>query len=83
MIADGAYDGRPVTGAICVRMKWQQKLRFGLSSLAETGIARMKGLTGRTLCARTFGAQQKEVAIDISILKRQIRAAKPVTLRVK
>ena len=69
----------PPTG----RMNWQKEHGYGLRSLAETGIGRLKGLTGGTLRARTFGAQQKEVAIDISVLNRQIRAAKPVTIRVK
>lgn len=125
VIADGAYDGAPVTDAIraarpvrsppkivvpppersipppgtphggtereihCAeiaahgRMRWQKDNDFGLRSLAETGIGRLKGFTGGILRARTFGAQKKEVAIDISILNRQIRAAKPVTVRVK
>ena len=65
------------------RMNWQKEHGYGLRSLAETGIGRLKGLTGGTLRARTFGAQQKEVAIDISVLNQQIRAAKPVTIRVK
>ncbi len=39
--------------------------------------------TGGMLRARTFGAQKKEVDIDISVMNRQIRAAKPVTIRVK
>ena len=125
VIADGAYDGQPVTDAIraarpvksppkivvpppaksipppgqahggsererhCAeiavhgRMTWQKDNNYGLRSLAETGIGRLKGHTGGILRARTFGAQQKGVAIDISVLNRQIRAAKPVTVRVK
>lgn len=51
--------------------------------MAETSIGRLKALTGGILHARTFGAQRKEVMIDISVLKRQIRAVKPVTVRVK
>ena len=65
------------------RRSWQQEDHYGLRSLVETGIGRLKGLTGGSLRARTFGAQQKEVAIDISVLNRQIQAAKPVTIRVK
>ncbi|MEO1495343.1 MAG: IS5 family transposase [Pseudomonadota bacterium] len=64
------------------RMNWQEENNYGLRSLAETGIGRLKGHTGGILRARTFGAQQKEVAIDITVMNRQIRAAKPVTVRV-
>lgn len=65
------------------RMKWQQEHDYGLRSLVETGIGRLKGHTVGILRARTFGAQKKEVAIDISVLNRQIQAVKPVTVRVK
>jgi len=64
-------------------MAWQKEHTYGLRSLAETGIGRLKGHTGGILRARTFGAQCKEVSIDISVLNRQIRAAKPMTVRVK
>jgi hypothetical protein len=125
VIADGAYDGEPVSEEIraarpansppeiivpppvnsipppatphggtererhCAeiaehgRMAWQKEHDYGLRSLAETGIGRLKGHSGGRLRTRTFGAQKKEVAIDISVLNRQIRAAKPVTIRVK
>lgn len=121
VIADGAYDGAPVTDAIRAarpaksppkivippparsipppgaphggtererhvaeiaahgRMNRQKENDYGLRSLAETSIGR---LTGGILHARTFGAQRKEAMIDISVLNRQIRAAKPVTIRV-
>jgi hypothetical protein len=124
VIADGAYDGQPVTDAIRAarpvksppkiivppltksipppgtphggsererhaaeiaahgRMTWQKDKDYGLRSLAETGIGRLKNLASGILRARTFGAQKKEVAIDISVLNRQIQAAKPVTVRV-
>ncbi len=64
------------------RMKWQQEHDYRLRSLAEIGIGRLKGHIGEILRARTFGAQKKEIAIDISVLNRQIRAAKPLTVRV-
>ncbi|MEO1495111.1 MAG: transposase [Pseudomonadota bacterium] len=125
VIADGAYDGQPVTDAIRAarpvksqpkiivppptksipppgtphggsererhaaeiaahgRMTSQKDNDYGLRSLAETGIGRLKGHTRGILRARTFGAQQKEVAIDISVMNRQIRAAKPATIGVQ
>ena len=125
VIADGAYDGQPVTDAIRAarpvksppkiivpppaksipppgtshggtererhaaeiaahgRMNWQKDNDYGFRALGETGIGRFKNHTGGILRARTFGAQQKEVEIDISVMNRQIRAAKPVTIRVE
>ena len=65
------------------RMKWQLEHHYGMRSLVETGIGWLKGLTGGILHARKFGAQSKEVVIDISVLNRQIRAVKPLTIRVK
>ncbi len=62
-------------------MNWQEDNDYGLRSLGETGIGRLKGHTGGILHARTFGAQRKETMIDISVLIRQIQAAKPVTVR--
>lgn len=65
------------------RMNWQKDNGYGFRALGETGIGRFKNHTGGILRARTFGAQQKEVNIDISVMNRQIRAVKPVTVRVK
>ena len=65
------------------RMNWQKDNDYGFRALGETGIGRFKNHTGGILRARTFGAQQKEVEIDISVMNRQIRAAKPVTIRVE
>ena len=62
-------------------MNWQKDNDYALRSLGETGIGRLKGHTGGVLRARTFGAQKKEVDIEISVMNRQIRAAKPVTVR--
>ncbi len=47
------------------RMAWQKEHGYGLRSLAKTGIGRLKGHTGGILRARTFGAQCKEVFIDM------------------
>ena len=53
------------------RLKWQQEHHYGLRSLAETGIGRLKGLTGGSpACPHLRSASRKEVAIDISVLNR-------------
>ena len=65
------------------RMNWQKENDYGFRALRETGIGRFKNHTGGILRARAFGAQQKEVEIDISVMNRQIRAAKPMIVRVK
>ena len=64
------------------RMAWQKRHDYGLRSLVETGIGRIKGLNGGQLTARTFGAQRKEIAIQIAALNRMIRATKPNTIRI-
>ena len=64
------------------RMAWQKNNDYGLRSLAETGVGRIKRLNGGKLTARTFGAQRREIAIQIAALNRMIRAAKPTTVRV-
>ena len=56
---------------------------IGLDMTLPRDHGQAHGGTGGSLPVRTFSAQQKEVAIDISVLKRKIRAAKPVTVRVK
>ena len=63
------------------RMAWQKRTEYGLRSLAETGIGRIKSFNGGKLTARTFGAQRKEIAIQIAMLNRMIRTAKPNTIR--
>jgi hypothetical protein len=64
------------------RMAWQKSNDYGLRALAETAVSRVKRLNGGQLRSRTFGAQQKEIAIQISALNRMIRAGKPNTIRV-
>jgi len=63
-------------------MAWQKRHEYGKRSLAETAVFRIKKLNGGKLSARTFGAQQNEVAIQIAALNKMIRAAKPITIRV-
>jgi hypothetical protein len=63
-------------------MAWQKSTDFGLRALAETAVSRVKRLNANQLRSRTFGAQQKEIAFQISALNRMIRAGKPNTIRV-
>ena len=63
-------------------MAWQKAHGYGLRSLGETAISRLKPRGGDRLTARSFGAQYKEVALRISTANKAIRHAKPVTVRV-
>jgi hypothetical protein len=63
-------------------MAWQKSTDYGLRALAETAVSRVKRLNAGQLRSRTFGAQQKEIAFQISALNRMIRAGKPNTIRV-
>jgi len=64
------------------RMAWQKAHGYGLRSLGETAISRLKRRGGDRLTARSFSAQRKEVALRISIANKAIRHAKPVTVRI-
>lgn len=65
------------------RMKWQAATGYGKRSLAETAIGRYKSIIGRRLRARTFGAQQTEVAIGCTVLNRMLACARPKSVRCK
>jgi IS5 family transposase len=64
------------------RMPWQKRHRYGKRSLVETAISRIKRINGGRLTSRTFGAQQNEVAIHITIANRNMTLARPVSVRV-
>jgi hypothetical protein len=64
------------------RMAWQKATGYGRRSLIETAIGRYKSIIGSRLRARTFAAQQGEVAIAVEALNRMIRIAKPISVRV-
>ena len=64
-------------------MNWQKRQSYGLRALGETAMARVKGLNGGKLTARTFQSQQTEIAMQIDALNRSIRAAKPNTIRIR
>jgi hypothetical protein len=63
------------------RMKWQAATGYGKRSLVETAIGRYKSIIGRRLRARSFGAQQAEVAIGCAVLNRMLECARPKSVR--
>lgn len=65
------------------RMKWQAATGYGKRSLVETAIGRYKSIIGRRLRARSFAAQQTEVAIGCAVLNRMLACARPKSVRCK
>ncbi|WP_313293037.1 IS5 family transposase [Rhizobium rhizoryzae] len=65
------------------RMKWQIATNYGKRSLVETAIGRYKSIIGRRLRARSFAAQQTEVAISCAVLNRMLACARPKSVRCK
>ncbi|NKL24715.1 IS5 family transposase [Rhizobium leguminosarum] len=65
------------------RMKWQVAAGYGKRSLVETAIGRYKSIIGRRLRARSFRAQQTEVAIACATLNRMLACARPESVRCK
>jgi len=63
------------------RMKWQAATDYGKRSLVETVIGRYKLIIGHRLRARSFAAQQTEVAIGCTILNRMLAWARPKSVR--
>ncbi len=63
------------------RMAWQKATGYGRRSLVETAIGRYKHSIGPKLRARSADGQQGEVAIDVSVLNRMIRTARPISVR--
>ena len=65
------------------RMKWQVMTGYGRRSLVETATGRYKSIIGHRLRARSFGAQQTEVAIGCAVLNRMLACAHPKSVRSK
>lgn len=65
------------------RMTWQVATGYGKRSLVETAIGRYKSIIGRRLRARSFAAQQTEVAIGCTFLNRMLACARPKSVRSK
>ena len=63
------------------RLKWQASTGYGKRALIETAIGRYKGIIGRRLRARSFPAQQTEVAIGCAVLNRMTACARPESVR--
>src|SRR3954467_15151338 len=59
------------------RMTWQAVTGYGKRSLVETAIGRYKAIIGGRLRARSFDAQQTEVAIGCVVLNRMPACARP------
>lgn len=65
------------------RMKWQVATGYGKRSLVETAIGRYKSIIDCRLRARSFAAQQTEVALGCAILNRMLACARPKSVRLK
>ena len=65
------------------RMKWQVATGYGKRSLVETAIGRYKSIIGHGLRARSFRAQQTEVAIGCAVLNRMLECARPNSARYR
>lgn len=65
------------------RLKWQVATGYGKRALIETAIGRYKGLIGRRLRARSFTAQQAEVAIGCAVLNCMLECARPQSVRYR
>ena len=62
-------------------MKWQASTGYGKRALVETAIGRYKSIIGRRLRARSFLAQQTEVALGCAVLNHMLGCARPKSVR--
>lgn len=65
------------------RLRWQAVTGYGKRALVETAIGRYKALIGRRLRARSFAAQQTEVAIGCIVQERGIERHIPRSRQVR
>lgn len=65
------------------RMKWQAATSYGKRSLVETAIGRYKSIIGGRLRARSFAAQQTEVALGCAVVNRMLACARPKSVRCR
>ena len=63
------------------RLKWRAASGYGKRALIETAIGRYKASIGRCLRARSFPAQQTEVAIGCAVLNRMLAYGHPDSVR--
>ena len=59
------------------RLQWQAAPGYGKRALIETAIGRYKASIGRRLRARSFPAQQPEVAIGCAVLNHMLAYGRP------
>ncbi len=64
------------------RREWKRSSGYLRRSLAETLMYRLKVLTGRSLAARTIGAQATSVPICAGVLNRMVALARPQSVRI-
>jgi hypothetical protein len=64
-------------------MKWRGSTGYGKRALVETAIGRYKSIIGRRLRARSFRAQQAEMAIGCAVLNRMLACARPKSFHYK
>lgn len=72
-------DKAPVSGAS--KNEVAVATGYGKRSLVETAIGRDKSIIGRRLRARSFAAQQTEVAIGCTVLNQLLARARPKAVR--
>ncbi|WP_080581785.1 IS5 family transposase [Sinorhizobium fredii] len=77
----GQRDKHIATIAKDGRLKWQAATGYGKRALIETAIGRYKTSIGRRLRARSFAAQQVEVAIGCAVLNRMLACGRPDSVR--
>ncbi|RCW81291.1 hypothetical protein C7476_111153 [Phyllobacterium bourgognense] len=65
------------------RLHWQAATGYGKRALIETTMGRYKALIGPRLRARSFTAQQTEVAIGRAVLNRMLATGRPDSVRRK
>ncbi|MGF6971701.1 hypothetical protein QFZ94_000128 [Paraburkholderia sp. JPY465] len=61
---------------------FQKKYGYGVRSLVETLMYRLKVLTGASLWARATSAQATEVSIRAGVLNRMVALARPQSVRI-
>lgn len=63
------------------RLQWQAATGYGKRALIETAIGRYKASIGRRLRARSFAAQQAEIAIGCAVFNRMQACGRPDSVR--
>lgn len=64
------------------RKKWKERTNYHRRSIAETAMARYKGINGATLRARTLDRQEVEALLGCRILNTFEQLGKPDTVKI-